>query len=718
MGPGIEPFWGSVNVFRPGGPPNGGVPPPSTPDPCTSLADSIGIFADALLPQVLVDRLYEFGVPFALGLVLVLLVPRGERRWGSKLFRGVLCLALVLAIGTGAWSRERRRSIDSRRSLIQDVPRQGMPERGYVSSQTCRSCHPEQFASWHASFHRTMTQVAAANTVLGDFDGLTLHNRGRPHHLSRDRDGFWVDMVDPEWEAERRAAGVFDNDGPDAPRIRKRVVMTTGSHHQQGYWVGSTDDRMLYSLPFMWLVEEGRWAPREDVFMRPPNAGRGFDQWNTNCIECHSVAGESNVDSATGWADTQVAELGIACEACHGPAEEHVRVNSDPLRRIRMRTTAGGDPTIVNPARLDGRRSAQVCGQCHGLNVFKGDVAAAGVRYRPGDDLCDTRMIMQITDAPFNERERADWRRLDRHLDRQKPNRAEFLADRMWPDGMVRVTGREHNMLMASPCRADPAFSCLSCHSMHRSRPDDQLAARMEGDHACLQCHAEYQGERLTAHTRHRAGSPGSACYNCHMPHTTYGLLKAVRSHQISSPSVAASVQTGRPNACNLCHLDRTLEWTQDRLAQWYGAAPVALTEDQRTTSAAVLWALTGDAHQRALIAWHMGWPAARSASGQDWMAPYLGHLLADPYSVVRYIARRSLRTLPGLSGFEYDFLAPPEARSAARERAIEAWQAVHPRRLDRSGPELLLESNGTPMTARLSELARQRDDRRVDLRE
>ena len=31
---------------------------------------------------------------------------------------------------------------------------------GYVTSNSCRACHPGNYASWHASFHRTMTQVA------------------------------------------------------------------------------------------------------------------------------------------------------------------------------------------------------------------------------------------------------------------------------------------------------------------------------------------------------------------------------------------------------------------------------------------------------------------------------------------------------------------------------------------------------------------------------
>ena len=36
---------------------------------------------------------------------------------------------------------------------------------GYVSSETCQACHPTEYASWHGSFHRTMTQVATENTV-------------------------------------------------------------------------------------------------------------------------------------------------------------------------------------------------------------------------------------------------------------------------------------------------------------------------------------------------------------------------------------------------------------------------------------------------------------------------------------------------------------------------------------------------------------------------
>ena len=149
---------------------------------------------------------------------------------------------------------------------------------------------------------------------------------------------------------------------------------------------------------------------------------------------------------------------------------------------------------------------------------------------------------------------------------------------RFWKDGANRSGGREFSGMSTTACYLQGEISCTHCHSMHESDPNDQLSLGGISNEACLQCHQAID-EDLAGHTHHAADSSGSQCYNCHMPYTTYGLLKSIRSHWIDSPSVAASVETGRPNACNQCHLDRTLAWTGEALAEWYGVQRVELDE-------------------------------------------------------------------------------------------------------------------------------------------
>jgi hypothetical protein len=198
------------------------------------------------------------------------------------------------------------------------------------------------------------------------------------------------------------------------------------------------------------------------------------------------------------------------------------------------------------------------------------------------------------------------------------------------------------------------------------------------------------------------------------MPYTTYGLLRAMRSHQISSPTVAASVQTGRPNACNLCHLDKTLGWTSEYLEKWYGTPRTPLDRDQQTVAASLLWLLRGDAGQRALVAWSMGWPPAQQASGTTWMPPFLSILLNDPYDAVRLVAYRSLRSQPAFAGFQYNFVGPAAKRVEDRFRAMSIWRNT--RGPARTEPALLLDAEGWPLVEVVNTLHAQRDDRAINL--
>jgi hypothetical protein len=395
-----------------------------------------------------------------------------------------------------------------------------------------------------------------------------------------------------------------------------------------------------------------------------------------------------------------------------------------------LRASDTGDPTIVNPARLEAEASSQVCGQCHGINLIKSYVREQGPRFRPAGDLRDTRIVLRATEhareveANHPDPQRAlDQQHLEKIVEQQVARNDSFLRDRFWPDGMVRVSGREQNGLIESACFESQALSCLTCHSMHESDPNDQLALAPGGpegtdpsDRACLTCHASF-AEELEAHTHHAPDSSGSRCYNCHMPHTVYGLMKSIRSHWVDSPSAATTQRTGRPDACSLCHLDQTLAWTAAQLETRYGQPAPSLSEDDRTLSGVARWGVRGNAHQRSMVAWHLGWPdAGQAVSEDDWRPFFLGHLLDDPYPAVRYGAAQSLSAIRPDLAEGLDFLAPAEVRE---EQSAAVMTQTAPRS-DRSParPELLRTPSGGLDQARFSKIAAARDDQEMDLRE
>jgi hypothetical protein len=626
---------------------------------------------------------------------------------GSFRVRAGAAVAAVLGAGALIWLLEQRRVLPASEADVTNRPIR-VEESGYVSSDKCRACHPREYATWHGSYHRTMTQVARPQSVIGEFDGRELTAYGHKFRLERVGDEFFVELDDPK-------------PSPGKPtRVRKPIVMTTGYHHMQAYWYATGKARELSLLPFVYLRDDRRWILERASFLKPALSELPdyVGLWNWGCQQCHATAPQPRQTEM----DTKVAELGIACEACHGPCKEHVEANRDPTRRYELHASDGADPTIVNPERLAAERASEVCGQCHGIWQAADDIESdrsteSGFTYLPGGELSRSKFAIHRAN-----REAARVRALLVH-------EPQFLADRYWPDGMVRVSGREFSGLLDTPCfqragSAEKKLSCLHCHAMHQPAGDprpisewanDQLKPRMDTNEACLECHEELRAQ-LREHTHHRPESSGSLCYNCHMPYTTYGLLKAIRSHTIDNPSVAATLATGRPNACNQCHLDRTLSWTAERLSEWYGASKPEIGGDEAAIAASVLWVLRGDAGQRALTAWCMGWESAQKASRSDWLILYLATLLADPYDAVRYIAYRSLRTIPGCDKLNYDFLGPEPQRERAVRGASDLWRQHGSRRT--TGSQILISENREINLEVWTRLLEERNNQRVHLEE
>ena len=568
-------------------------------------------------------------------------------------------------------------------------------DRGFVGSDACRDCHAGNHASWHDSYHRTMTQTASPESVVPSFDDVILSGRGRTWELSRRGDEFWVRMADPDWEYAQYRRGVNLLAVTDPPIVERQIVLTTGSHNFQTYWVAGQPRGLLVQFPWFYSIADEQWIPAEDSFLRP-DPGRTFVHWHLFCIRCHAVGGVPGFSENWPFFETKVAELGISCEACHGPAEKHVSLQNAALQSGQP-VDPDADP-IINPAGLPAMQASYVCGQCHCQDVPNTKMKSfleAGLPFRAGDDLEELRHVLQSEDQVAGN-----------------------PKDEFWNDGACRVGGDEFNGLADSSCflrgSGESQLSCLSCHSMHDdSDPQYQLAEEMDSNRACTQCHDEAQfTDQIESHTHHPPGSSGSLCFNCHMPHSSFALLKGIRSHRVDSPVVfSTDLRGSRPNACNLCHLDETLDWTAQHLTDWYGTPAADLSDDDRTVAASLLWILKGDAMQRVIAAWHMGWEPAHEASGDSWQAPFLGQLLRDPYAAVRLVANTALKSLPGFTDFEYDAVDATVERSRVVSDVLSRWESAAP---SQTGGEILIDQNGAIEMSTLKRLLGDRDDTHV----
>lgn len=567
--------------------------------------------------------------------VFVAFQMRGE----LTLRRGLALLGIVLIAG-GAWSAWQwpRPPAVAEPELAADPV-----EWPAVSPATCAECHPGEHESWHRSFHRSMTREATPENVKARFDGAIIRHGETQARMLREGDRYLLERT-----------------SPGEPR-RLSVDRIVGSHWFQQFLHREANGTYV-RLPLAYHLVEQRWLHIDGVFLSP-DSGEFFANmavWNESCLYCHNTRPSKN-PRFPGY-ETSVAELGISCEACHSAGAKHVR----DARRAAENPAA----SIVHPARLPVERADEVCARCHGGTMPR---LAEWNRQTFADPYLAGRDLRRYWFTIFSEAEQKSLQQNpdDPHARSLKP---EKLDGRFWGDGTPLTTALEYQGMALSKCYENGRgrMTCLTCHTMHGSDPNHQLKDGMRTNAACYSCHPGYQ-DRLREHTHHAPDSAGSQCQNCHMPHQVFSLLDTHRSHRIEVPRVRDSLGTGKPHACNLCHLEKSLGWTQDALGKWYGTKPEPLSEDDRTISSAVLHLMRSDARSRAVAAGAFAWPPAQQASGTDWAGPILlKSLEVERYQAVRYLALKALRSMypEEMKGYDY------QASHADRDRALNSLRA------------------------------------------
>lgn len=547
-------------------------------------------------------------------------------------------------------------------------------EQGYVQSDTCVRCHPSHYETWHDTYHRTMTQEASAEAVQGDFNDARYVYQGVTSRFTMQDGRYFMETLDTAGQMSQ-----FE------------ILRTVGSRRVQQY-VTKIDDRYI-RLPLAWNIEDGRWIHLNGGFLDPD--GADFNDhlaiWDGNCIFCHNVNADPGYDLEAKRYDSSVAELGIACEACHGPGEAHIARNANPVRRYYLYLAGEHDPTIVNPTTLPIAQQVQTCGHCHGQRLPNPperirEFFSEGDPYTAGEDLSQyTTPLMR-----------------DSHLE------GVDITLRFWNDGTPRLSAYEYQGLLMSEGHGPASgLSCITCHNVHGGDPKGMIDEVMRGQEGCLQCHEEIRAD-VAAHTGHEATSAGSDCYACHMPNTTYGLIATHPSHHITSPDPSRAWQYQMPEACTLCHVDQSAPWAAQEWATMFDQPlPGDIPTSADFAVAEVIRALlAGDVVQRAVAAEALRDPDAYPSDDPKamlWAIPFLLRTMEhDRYPTIRYFAYRAARdiaaraypddaTLAALPLFDY--LAPGEQRRTVITAWQQWWAALDKASLPRPGPAVPLDA-------------------------
>jgi predicted CXXCH cytochrome family protein len=381
----------------------------------------------------------------------------------------------------------------------------------YAGSDSCRDCHRTEYDLWNQSHH-----ALAERPLLPTADQIAFNPSRSFKHGS---DTTTVRVENGQYQIVTRGL-----DGKVRPYPVVRVI--------------GNDPLIQFLTPFSggrYQVQEASYDPNSNQWfyvygddIRNPGefghwTGRGMN-WNSQCAECHNTGLHKNYDADTDSYHTTMAEMGVGCEACHGPLKAHNEWQK-----------AHPDTTLVDPtvSRLLPSRLVGLCGSCHSRNT---DLTE---NFKPGDSFYD-HYSLEILD----------------------------YSQRWYPDGQIKDEDYEFESFLGSKMYQN-GVTCLDCHNPHSAKNT------LQGNALCMRCHnGSYPKApvvNLAEHTHHDPGNAGNDCIGCHMPVTVYMQRHPRRDHGFTIPDPLLTKELGIPNACNRCHADQSTDWALKYTEQWYG---------------------------------------------------------------------------------------------------------------------------------------------------
>ncbi len=531
----------------------------------------------------------------------------------------------------------------------------------YAGAEACQKCHRENFADWANHPHRWMNAIASDQTVRGDFSGTSeIHYLGGVAKFYRSGTQFRMRYDRGELHREYE------------------IHQTIGSRYYQ-YYVGvglegPEDKRHSYYrvdhvLPFGFWLSRKEWVPIVHVDEELPDGQRWESVEQLKPVRRATAEGvgksrgtfDPSSDLALTYADS--------CNFCHttfAAADSFVRNPERMGSTLPSRSLFELSKFVSesHPNIYDGKQPPEsVSGealQAMTATFIHFDARQEGVSLGVACEACHLGCLHHVQNPETKPAFIPQSPNLLVFNDAAKPTTGRSAANTnaicgrchvgqrpTYAAGMATWNSTEHTDAMKGSCYSQ--LTCSDCHNPHKPTGMTWEKTADQDDQSCIRCHQQFQQPQTRqAHTHHIANSSGDRCMNCHMPHINEGMQDVVRTHTIFSPTNEAMLKANQPNACNLCHLDKPIEWTLNYLRQWYQSSPtsiqIGLAPEDLREPAGLRWLKHTHAATRIAAV------AAFARQKATWGTTALVPLLDDPYLLNRQFTQVSLESLLGRS--------------------------------------------------------------------
>ena len=429
----------------------------------------------------------------------------------------------------------------------------------YAGAQTCQSCHQSEYDQWQQSDHFKAMQTANKDTVLGDFNDIEVNFHDIATRFFIEDGQYKLTTTNKQNKVQTFA-----------------VPYTFGFYPLQQYLVDVGEGK-LQAFNIAWdsrTKEEGgqRWfhlQPIEKITPEHPFFWqRHFQNWNSRCADCHTTDLKRNFEPKTNSFDTQFSEVNVACESCHGPAGQHIKLAkkgelsgqdsgfSQTLPELKNFSFSPNKPI----AHADGKPNnseINVCARCHSLRTpltqpfanteqtYQDTHNKSEENYR---DTHNKKALAHSANQPqqrFVDDNRLEWIRAPFYHANGSINEEVFVA------GSFMQSKMQH-----------AGVTCSNCHNAHTGK------VKIQGNGLCLQCH---QAETFNTpeHHHHTPQTDGAMCVNCHMPEKTYMGVDDRRDHSFLIPDLSFNNAASEPQSCLACHDKTDKHWREASHKLW-----------------------------------------------------------------------------------------------------------------------------------------------------